>query len=187
MNVKQLGRKGENMEEEFLVRKAIKGDVDAFEKLIEKYKDRLYREAFLRCKNEEDTKEIIQEAVYKAFKGIGKLREPQYFKTWISRIVINVANDFLNEKGMVDLQHEVENFKKEIKVEDSIAVKIDLYNAIDELEDKYKDAIILRYIEDLKIEEIAKTLNRPINTIKTHIRKGIDDMKKLLKEGYINE
>ena len=55
------------------------------------------------------------------------------------------------------------------------------------LEDKYKDVVILRYFDDLKIEEISKRLDRPINTIKTHLRKALKDMKKMLKEGYFNE
>ena len=88
---------------------------------------------------------------------------------------------------MVDLQHAEEAFIKEVIIDDKIEIKIDLFNAIDELEDKYKDAIILRYIEDLKIEEVSKVLDRPINTIKTHLRKAIRDMKNLLKEGYENE
>ena len=88
---------------------------------------------------------------------------------------------------MVDLQHDEEAFIKEVIIDDNIEIKIDLFNAIDELEDKYKDAIILRYIEDLKIEEVSKVLDRPINTIKTHLRKAIRDMKNLLKEGYENE
>ena len=88
---------------------------------------------------------------------------------------------------MVDLQHAEEAFIKEAIIDDKIEIKIDLFNAIDELEDKYKDAIILRYIEDLKIEEVSKILDRPINTIKTHLRKAIRDMKNLLKEGYENE
>ena len=89
--------------------------------------------------------------------------------------------------GMIDLQHDESAYAKKVIVEDKIEMKIDLYNAIDELEDKYKDVIILRYIEDLKIEEVSKILDRPINTIKTHLRKAISDRKNLLKEGYGNE
>lgn len=175
------------MEEIVLVKKSIKGNRKAFEELIDMYSDRLYREAYLRCKHEEDVREIIQETIYKAYRNIGSLREPMYFKTWISKILINVCNDYLSKNGMVDLQHDESAYVKEIVVEDKVEIKIDLYNAIDELEDKYKDAIILRYIEDLKIEEISKVLDRPVNTIKTHLRKAINDMKKLLKEGYENE
>ena len=175
------------MEEIVLVKMAIKGDRNAFEQLIDIYSDRLYREAYLRCKHEDDAKEIIQETIYKAYRSIGSLKEPKYFKTWISRILINVSNDYLSKVGMVDLEHDENAYVKEIVVNDKIETKIDLYNAIDELEDKYKDAIILRYIHDLKIEEVSKVLDRPVNTIKTHLRKAILDMKNLLKEGYAND
>lgn len=175
------------MEEVFLVKRATKGDRQAFEKLMDIYFDRLCREAYIRCKYEEDVKEIVQETIYKAYINIRSLKEPQYFKTWLSRILINVANDYLRNKGMVDLELDETSYVKEVVIEDKIEIKIDLYNAIDELEDKYKDAVILRYIDDLKIEDISKLLDRPVNTIKTHLRKALKDMKKMLKEGYFNE
>ena len=175
------------MEEVFLVKRATKGDRQAFEKLMDIYFDRLCREAYIRCKYEEDVKEILQETIYKAYRNIRSLKEPQYFKTWLSRILINVANDYLRNKGMVDLELDETSYVKEVVIEDKIEIKIDLYNAIDELEDKYKDAVILRYIDDLKIEDISKILDRPVNTIKTHLRKALKDMKKMLKEGYFNE
>lgn len=175
------------MEDILLVKRAIKGDRKAFEDLINIYFDRLYKEAYLRCKHEEDAKEIVQETIYKAYKSIKKLKEPKYFKTWLSRILINVANDYMRENGMIDLEHEAIDYIKEVHKDNQVEIKIDLYNAIDELEDKYKDVIILRYVDDLKIEEISKILERPVNTIKTHIRKAIKDMKNLLKEDYIND
>lgn len=175
------------MEEVFLVKRATKGDRQSFEKLMDIYFDRLCREAYIRCKYEEDVKEIVQETIYKAYINIRSLKEPQYFKTWLSRILINVANDYLRNKGMVDLELDETSYVKEVVIEDKIEIKIDLYNAIDELEDKYKDAVILRYIDDLKIEDISKILDRPVNTIKTHLRKALKDMKKMLKEGYFNE
>ena len=175
------------MEEVFLVKRATKGDRQSFEKLMDIYFDRLCREAYIRCKYEEDVKEIVQETINKAYRNIRSLKEPQYFKTWLSRILINVANDYLRNKGMVDLELDETSYVKEVVIEDKIEIKIDLYNAIDELEDKYKDAVILRYIDDLKIEDISKILDRPVNTIKTHLRKALKDMKKMLKEGYFNE
>ena len=178
---------GDKREDVLLVKRAIKGDRQAFEKLMDIYFDRLCREAYIRCKYEEDVKEIVQETIYKAYRNIRSLKEPQYFKTWLSRILINVANDYLRNKGMVDLELDETSYVKEVVIEDKIEIKIDLYNAIDELEDKYKDAVILRYIDDLKIEDISKILDRPVNTIKTHLRKALKDMKKMLKEGYFNE
>ena len=175
------------MEDILLVKKAIKGDREAFEDLINMYFDRLYKEAYLRCKHEEDAKEIVQETIYKAYRNIKNLKEPKYFKTWLSKILINVSNDYMRKNGMVELEHEENDYVKKVHNDDQVEIKIDLYNAMDELEDKYKDVIILRYIEDLKIEDISKILERPVNTIKTHIRKAIKDMKNLLKEDYIND
>lgn len=175
------------MEDILLVKRAINGDRDSFEELINIYFDRLYKEAYLRCKYEEDAKEIVQETIYKAYRNIKTLKEPQYFKTWISRILINVANDYLRKNGMIELTHDENSYITKVHNDNNIDVKIDLYNAIDELEDKYKDVIILKYIEDLKLEEISTILDRPVNTIKTHLRKAVKDMKNLLKEGYIND
>ena len=113
------------MEEIVLVKRAIKGDRQAFESLIDIYSDRLYREAYLRCKHEDDAKEIIQETVYKAYRNIGTLKEAIYFKTWISRILIIVSNDYLSKMGMIDLQHDERAYAKEVIVEDKIEMKID--------------------------------------------------------------
>lgn len=175
------------MEDILLVKRAIKGDREAFEDLINMYFDRLYKEAYLRCKHEEDAKEIVQETIYKAYRNIKSLKEPKYFKTWLSKILINVSNDYMRKNGMIELEHDENDYVKKVHNHDQIEIKIDLYNAIDELEDKYKDVIILRYIEDLKIEDISQILERPVNTIKTHIRKAIKDMKNLLKEDYVND
>ncbi|MCR8744786.1 sigma-70 family RNA polymerase sigma factor [Romboutsia lituseburensis] len=170
------------MEDIVTVKRAINGDRQSFENLIDKYSDRLYREAYIRCKYEEDVKEIIQETIYKAYKNIHTLNDPKYFKRWISKILINECNDFLCKHGMIDLEHSKNSYIKEFIIGDMIDTKINLYNAIDELENKYKDVIILRYIERLKLEEISNILEITINEIKINLKKGILDMKKLLKE-----
>ena len=175
------------MEDVLLVKRAIKGDRQSFEKLMDIYFDRLCREAYIRCKYEEDVKEIVQETIYKAYRNIRSLKEPQYFKTWLSRILINVANDYLRNKGMVDLELDETSYVKEVVIEDKIEIKIDLYNAIDELEDKYKDAVILRYIDDLKIEDISKILENlnedEVKITLTRDENCIDENIKLKKYG----
>ncbi|MGL5313024.1 MAG: RNA polymerase sigma factor, partial [Peptostreptococcaceae bacterium] len=61
--------------------------------------------------------------------------------------------------------------------------KIDLYNAIDILEEKFKTPIILQYFQDMTIKEIAQILESNENTIKTYIRRGKQKLYKILKEG----
>ena len=81
-----------------LAKKAIRGNVDAYGKLIEQHKEYLYCTAMLYMKNEEDALDAVSECVLKGFRNIKKLKEPEHFKTWITRILINVVNDAYNKK-----------------------------------------------------------------------------------------
>lgn len=64
---------------------------------------------------------------------------------------------------------------------------MDLYNAIDTLKDKYKTVIILRYFNNMSIDDIAKTMEIPSNTVKSHLRRAKESLSKILKEDYLYE
>ncbi|WP_257819902.1 sigma factor [Salipaludibacillus agaradhaerens] len=85
------------------VSKAKRGDIKAFEYLINLEKDKLYRLAFTYVKNEEDALEIFQETVTKALEKISGLKNEQYFSTWITKILINTSMDHLNVKKIKTL------------------------------------------------------------------------------------
>jgi len=69
----------------------------------------------------------------------------------------------------------------------SLEEKMDLYNAIDTLKDKYKTVIILRYFNNMSIDDIAKTMEIPSNTVKSHLRRAKESLSKILKEDYLYE
>lgn len=165
-----------------IVEKAVRGDRDAIEKIINDHKEYLYKTAFLYIKNEQETVEICQETVYKAVINIHKLKNPDYFKTWITRILINNVNDRNRNKGRT-----INNIEKLESIEDisyeKLEDKIDLYNAIDILEDKFKTPIILQYFYDMTIKEIADITETNENTVKTYIRRGKEKLYKILMEG----
>lgn len=153
---------------------------DKLEKYVEdyivEYKDSIYRLAYSYVRNTEDSLDIVQESIYKAFSSINSLKEPKFIKTWFYRIVVNTSIDFIR-KG-----------KKEILVDDEFLVhndighrdtydNIDLKRALDDLPNDYKTIIVLRYFEDLKIKEIATVLGQNVNTVKTNLYKGLDKLK----------
>ncbi|PYH25335.1 hypothetical protein US8_03998 [Bacillus altitudinis] len=72
-----------------LIKKAQKGNVPAFETLMLMYQERLYKTAFLYTRNKEDSLDAVQETVIKAFKHLSGLKEPAYFSTWLTRILIH--------------------------------------------------------------------------------------------------
>lgn len=165
-----------------IVEKAMKGNRDAIEKIINDHKEYLYKTAFLYIKNEQDAVEICQETVYKAVINIHKLKNPDYFKTWITRILINNVNDRSRNEGRT-----INNIEKLESIEDisyeKLEDKIDLYNAIDILEDKFKTPIILQYFYDMTIKEIADITETNENTVKTYLRRGKEKLYKILMEG----
>ena len=79
-----------------LVRSAIRGNVDAYGQLIEEYKTYLYRTAWLYVRNEDLALDVVQESILKGFRQIKTLKEARYFKTWLTRILINTAKDMLS-------------------------------------------------------------------------------------------
>ena len=83
------------MIDEIIFKRAKKGDSESFYKLLEPIKDKLYRSAYVYVENEHDALDCIHEAVIKAIQSLDKLKEPQYFNTWIMKILINTCKVLL--------------------------------------------------------------------------------------------
>lgn len=168
----------------FLVSVAIKGGKDEFISLIDMYESYLYKMAFLYVKNEHEALDIYQETIYSAYISISKLKNPRFFKTWITRILINNAKRKLKHIGKRELLLEGEMIEGVYEDNDSVAIeeKIDLYNAIDSLEERYKTPIVLKYFQDMSIREISEVLSCPENTVKSYIRRAKALLLKSLKE-----
>ncbi|EGT3607122.1 sigma-70 family RNA polymerase sigma factor [Clostridium perfringens] len=180
-----IDRKNE-LNEIRLIKESMKGNKESFGILIKNNKEYLYKMAFLYVKDEQDALEVIHETVYRAFLNIEKLKKAKFFNTWITRILINVSIDFLKKKGKNEMLDESTPIIKE-KCEISTEEKLDLYNAIDLLNDNYKTVIIMMYFNDMKIKDISKVMEIPENTVKTYLRRAKQALGEVLKEGYLNE
>ncbi|NGT58056.1 sigma-70 family RNA polymerase sigma factor [Clostridium perfringens] len=180
-----IDRKNE-LNEIKLIKESMKGNKESFGILIKNNKEYLYKMAFLYVKDEQDALEVIHETVYRAFLNIEKLKKAKFFNTWITRILINVSIDFLKKKGKNEMLDESTPIIKE-KCEISTEEKLDLYNAIDLLNDNYKTVIIMMYFNDMKIKDISKVMEIPENTVKTYLRRAKQALGEVLKEGYLDE
>ncbi|MFJ7935060.1 RNA polymerase sigma factor [Sporosarcina sp. NPDC096371] len=141
-------------------------------KLVENFivenREAHYRLAYSYVRNKENALDIVQESILKALSSVDRLDELAYMKTWFYRIVVNTAIDFIRKHQRVTLMEDdvLDSFLPQL--EDDI-VDIDLQNAIDQLPPKYKSLIILRFFEDLKIDEIAEVTGDNVNTVKTRL------------------
>ncbi|GGE81057.1 sigma-70 family RNA polymerase sigma factor [Priestia taiwanensis] len=169
-----------------LVKKARKGDDEAFEQLISMHQERLYRTAYMYVQNKEDALDVIQETVYKAYMSIEQLKKPEYFLTWLTRILIHHAYQVLNEKKKVMNIQEMqeENIPKGMSDElHRVEQNMDLKDAIMQLDENYQTVILLYYYYDLPISQIAWQLSVPEGTVKTYLHRARKRLRNILGGG----
>lgn len=164
-----------------LVEKAIQGDNESFDALIQSKRDSIYKVAYSYVNNTEHALDIMQEVIYKALVSIKSLNSPEYFNTWLTRITINCSINYLNKsKKVISID---EKHIKDMTVCSKNAEEImDLHEALNKLDTKYKTIVILKYFEDLTLKDISDMLKLPLSTVKTHLYRGLEKLKIDLRE-----
>lgn len=153
---------------------------------ITEHKENIYRLAYSYVKNKEDALDIVQDAIYKAMTSIELLKDKGAVKGWFYRIVVNTALDFLRKHKRV---HPMDQEKLEFHAsgaEDSYT-DIDLARTLEDLPSKYREVVVLRYFEDLKIEEVADVLDENVNTVKTRLYQALRLLRVKLKDTSLKE
>lgn len=146
---------------------------------IKENQNKLYKIAYTYTKNQDLALDIVQEAVTKALENIHKLKQEEFVKTWFYRILINESlKVYKRNKKYIQLELQEDIQTNQVYNEDKIAENIDIYNNIQKLDNKLKTVIILRFFENLKIEEIAVITKTNVNTVKSRLYKGLNEMKK---------
>lgn len=165
-----------------LLKKAITGDKDAFAKIITQQSNYLYKIAFMHLKDEQRSLDAIQECAYKGFKNVKNLKDEKYFKSWLTRILINICIDDIRKTSKVVYLNEDVVLTDDTDV--SLEESIDLYDAIDNLKPEYRTVIILKYFNDLSLLEISNITDAPINTVKTRLSRARNLLNLALKEDF---
>jgi len=171
---------GRTLTQKYLLKRAQKGNEKAFVELLQHEKLKLYKMAYLYMKNENDTLDVVQETVARAFASISTVKEPAYFSTWLTKICINTALESIRKKNKIIY---MEQPITEIVNEPAIDEKLDLFEAIEQLDEKYKSVILLKYYQDLPVKEIAQLLQCPEGTVKTNLHRAIQQLKKYVLKG----
>ena len=169
--------------EKSLINLVKKGDKKAYEVLVLQYQDRLVFSVYKFLKDYELAQDIAQEAFVKAFKNIEKFRGDSSFDTWIYRIAINTAKNFLSTKSRKSEIYDDEIM--ELKLSESAVTSENpenileaeelrslMMDAIQGLPDDIRTTLSLREFDGLSYEEIAEVQNCPIGTVRSRIHKG---------------
>lgn len=143
----------------------------------------MYRIAYTYVKNEEDALDIVQESAYKAIRNCGQVKKERYIKTWLCRIVINTAMDFLRKTQKefpIEELYEVNEPEITDQYED-----FDMTRAMNTLTERERAVVILRYFEDKKLEDIAYILNANLSTVKSLLYRSLKKLKLEMVEGEL--
>jgi RNA polymerase sigma-70 factor (ECF subfamily) len=163
------------------VKLAQKGDDNVFYELMDERKKTLYITAYTYVKNKDDALDIVHDTVLKAYTNIKKLKEPQFFNTWLTRILINCSIDFIRKNNKVVSLEETTSLQAAIN-QDFNEQSIDLFNAISKLNEKSKTIVILKYFQDMTLTEIADMLKSPLGTVKSNLHKALKELRVELRE-----
>ena len=142
--------------------------------------EKYYRLAYSYAKNESDALDIVQESAYKVLKDIKKLKDQSLLSTWIYRIVINTSIDFLRKRN----NETVSIYDLEIPHEDQYQDD-DPKEMIAFLNEEERTIVILKFFEDLKLEEIADALNMNVNTVKTRLYRALKKIRITLETEHV--
>ena len=163
---------------ERLVRKAQRGDKNAFMALIEQNQLALYRAAKAILHREEDVEDAVQEAICKAFYKLSDLRQPKYFKTWLTRILINCCYDLLRQqKGLVPLE-----ILPEEGVSEERETSLDVQQVLRDLGENDRLVLTLYYLNDISVKDIAGMLAISEGAVKQRLSHGRKKFRQVYEE-----
>src|SRR5262245_15246374 len=169
-------------EERALIQRCIAGDVSAFEPLVERYRQRVWRLAYQILRDREDAWDCAQEAFVRAFHSLASFRGQSAFYTWLFRITVNVATDRQRARGAQARAFGAERVSEEERGRttpdprggpDKVAAQAEqrqrIRQALDALPPKARAIIMLSDVEGLSYREIAEVLRCPIGTVMSRL------------------
>jgi RNA polymerase sigma-70 factor (ECF subfamily) len=179
-------------EDKQLVKEFLDGNDYSFEKLLGKYLKPVFNFIYQMAGDFTVSEDLVQEAFIKAWKNIKKFDLNRSFKTWIFTIAKNTAYDYFKKKKTIPFSNfideegnnRLENMSDGNILPDEILerknIAEELGKKINEVPQHYRIILLLRYKEDLSLQEISEILEKPYNTIKSGHARALKNLKKLI-------
>lgn len=183
---------GESEVDQALVERVKNGDKRAFDLLVRKYQHKIISVVTRYVSDWSEAQDVTQEAFIRAYRAIGAFRGDSAFYTWIYKIAINTAKNYLVSRGRrppigdiaiedaVQLDGASQLRDRATPERELMRQEIErtVFDTVEELPEELRTAIILREVDGLSYEEIAETMNCPIGTVRSRIfraREAIDE------------
>jgi RNA polymerase sigma-70 factor (ECF subfamily) len=179
------------------VRRAAKGDLDAFENLFRRHQKRVYNISLQMLSDESDAADATQEVFVRAFRSIAKLKSEAAFVSWLKTLTVNYCRDVLRRRMRTGI---VESLDKPLDVGNGSPMRRDpedwsgnperafarkdvsetVQKAISSLVPQYREVVALFYVDGAEVAEIAKILKCPVGTVKSRLARARGELKRKL-------
>ena len=186
-----------------LVRRAKKGDYRAFDLLVLKYQSRVIATAYKYVKEKQLAEDIAQEAFIKSYKSLDSFREESSFYTWVYRIAVNTAKNYIvsskrrEEIIMTDLSEDNNYYPEKLDIDspqdilNASELRDLIFATLSSLGEETRTALSLREFDGLSYEQIAEIVNCPVGTVRSRIFRGREmieeSVRKHMGKKLINE
>ncbi|HEV2641545.1 MAG TPA: RNA polymerase sigma factor [Candidatus Elarobacter sp.] len=169
-----------------LVATVLAGDVEVFAVLVRRYRDPCFRFAVRLLGNREDAEDALQDSFVRAYRGLAGCREPERFRAWLYQIVVNecrtrATRGARRDGGMVHDAHD--DIADPASGRDT-ALSEEIAYALAQLVPEQREAFVLKYVDELSYEEMAKITGARVSALKMRVKRSCERLRDLL-EGVV--
>jgi RNA polymerase sigma-70 factor (ECF subfamily) len=167
-----------------LVARTLAGDLDAYAQLIAQYRDPLGRYALYMVGNREDAQEAMQDSFFRAYRSLGECRQPERFGAWLFRIVVNRCRTA--QRRLSRDRRFTGEMPPEVAANGDAAGSLEwreeISRALAQLRPHYREAFLLRYVEGLEYDEMAKVTGANQPALRMRVKRASDQLRELLRD-----
>ncbi|MFZ5816789.1 MAG: RNA polymerase sigma factor [Bacillota bacterium] len=157
---------------------------ERFFALYKPEQNRLYRTAWAILGNEADAGDALQEATIRAYRAFHQLKGGEAaFPAWMRRILVNTCTQLLRRRMRVIPVERPEDLTEHAFTEIDLPLEGDVWDAVRSLDERYRAVVVLRFLNDMSLEEIAAELDIPLGTVKSRLHAALKQLRKHLNAG----
>lgn len=145
-------------------------------------KSKFYKIGWAYLKSHHDVEDVFHNTIIKVHEKIHQLKEEQYFDTWVTSIFINECRNLYRKNKQREMEGPV--VTEDMSQHET---KVEVLDGLAQLDEKYKEIIILKYMKGFSQDEIAEILKVPVGTIKSRLYRGLILLRKVIEGGEGNE
>lgn len=164
----------------------LRGEVEAFSVLVQRYRDTFARYATRMLASADDAEDVLQSAFVRAFRNLASCRDPERFAAWLFQIVLNECRTFGARRERRELRlvrdHDFDRDVRGTDAGDAAAARDEVEWALGILDADLREAFLLKHVEELSYDEMAEATGLGVSALKMRVKRACDRLRQILEE-----